>query len=168
MANPPILNLADVEFQVQQHGEAFVAQLGAIGRKLGAQKLGYRLVVVPPGKRAWPYHCHYANEEMFFILEGEGTLRYAGAAYPIRAGDVIAALPGQDTPHQLINTSEANLHYLTVSTMEEPDVMEYPDSNKIVVFAGSAPGGNPAKRTLSFITKQNSLVDYWSGEPQSP
>lgn len=164
MSNPPpILNLADVELEVQQHGAAFQAQLGAISRKLGAKKLGYRLVVVPPGKKAWPYHAHHANEEMFLILEGEGTLRYAGATYPIRAGDVMAIPSGPDTAHQIINTSKSDLRYLAVSTMVEPDVMEYPDSSKIVVFAGSAPGGDKAKRTLSLVT-QNSTVDYWDNE----
>ncbi len=162
--NPPILNLANVKFEVQQQGESFSARLGAIGRQLGAKKLGYRLVVIPPGKKAWPYHCHHANEEMFLILAGEGTLRYAGAAYPICPGDVIAVLPGPDTPHQIINTSDSDLRYLAVSTMEEPDVMEYPDSSKIVVFAGSAPGGDKGKRTLSVITKQSSPIDYWDGE----
>lgn len=165
MSNPqPILNLADVELEVQQHGAAFEAQLGAVGRKLGAKKLGYRLVVVPPGKKAWPYHSHHANEEMFLVLEGEGTLRYAGATYPICSGDVMGIPSGPDTPHQIINTSNSDLRYLAVSTMIEPDVMEYPDSSKIVVFAGSAPGGEKAKRTLSWVTKQNSAVDYWDNE----
>jgi len=161
---PPILNLADIELEVHQHGKDFEAQLGAAGRQLGARNLGYRLVVVPPGKRAWPYHCHHANEEMFLILKGEGTLRYAGATYPIQAGDLINIQPGPDTPHQIINTSAADLHYLAVSTMVEPDVMEYPDSNKVVVFAGAAPGGDKLQRTFSLITKQDHATDYWDGE----
>lgn len=162
--HPPILNLDQVELEVQQHGNSFEARLGAVGRKLGAKKLGCRLVVVPPGKKAWPYHAHHANEEMFLILEGEGTLRYAGATYPIRSGDVMGIPSGPDTAHQIINTSNSDLRYLAVSTMIEPDVMEYPDSCKTVVFAGSAPGGDKAKRTLSLVTKQNSTVDYWENE----
>lgn len=160
---PPILNLNDVELKVQKHGATFEARLGAIANRLGAKKLGYRLVVVPPGKKAWPYHCHHANEEMFLILEGEGTLRYAGAAYSIHSGDVICTLPGPDTAHQIINTSSSDLRYLAVSTMEEPDVMEYPDSNKIVIFAGSPPGGDKSKRTLS-LTTRDTTINYWDDE----
>lgn len=164
MTHFPILNLSNVELKVQKHGETFEARLGAIANRLGAKKLGYRLVVLPPGKKAWPYHCHHANEEMFLILEGEGMLRYAGAEYSIHPGDVICALPGPDTAHQIINTSRDNLRYLAVSTMEEPDVMEYPDSGKVVVFAGSPPGGEKSKRTFSFTAKSDATVDYWDDE----
>ena len=96
-----------------------------IGPLIGAQKLGCSLVVVPPGKKAWPYHLQYANEEMFVILEGEGTLRHDGERYPIRAGDVIASPVGK--PHQILNTSDAELRYLAISTMIEPDIAEYPE-----------------------------------------
>jgi uncharacterized cupin superfamily protein len=162
--HPPIINLDEIELETQKHGDAFEAKLGPIANHLGARKLGYRLVVLPPGKKAWPYHCHHANEEMFLVLEGTGILRYAGAEYSICQGDVICALPGSDTSHQIINTSDSNLRYLAVSTMEEPDVMEYPDSGKVVVFAGSAPGGDRSRRTFSFIAKQGAAVDYWEDE----
>ena len=74
----PILNIADVEFRKVGHGatfrenapEKFQSQIGDIGRRLGAQKLGYNITVVPPGKRAFPFHNHRANEEMFLVLEG--------------------------------------------------------------------------------------------------
>ena len=37
---------------------------------------GYSYDVVPPGKRSCPFHSHRAEEEMFFIVKGAGTLRY--------------------------------------------------------------------------------------------
>jgi uncharacterized cupin superfamily protein len=160
----PILNIDAVEYIEHAHGEHFEARLGAIARHVGARKLGYRIVIVPPGKKAWPYHSHYANEEMFFILEGSGTLRYADREYPVRAGDVIAAPPGPEHPHQLLNTANQPLKYLAVSTMEEPDVMDYPDSGKFGVFAGSAPGGKTKDRNFSIFSKKSSAVDYWEDE----
>ena len=45
-----------------------------------AQKLGASIDIVPPGKRSCPYHFHHAEEEMFIVLEGQGTLRVAGDA----------------------------------------------------------------------------------------
>lgn len=164
MDTSPILNLDQVEFTEWGNGGRFEARLGAIAPRLGARKLGYRLVALPPGKAGWPYHFHYVNEEMFFILEGRGTLRHGGREYPLRAGDVIAAPPGPDTPHQIINTSMAELRYLAVSTMEQPDLFEYPDSGKFGIFAGSAPGGDGASRTFSFFGRKESAVDYWDGE----
>ena len=52
----------------------FVAKLGRIGAMIGASKLGCQLHVVPPGKKAYPRHAHHVNEEMFFVLSGEGSL----------------------------------------------------------------------------------------------
>jgi len=114
----PILNIADVEFRKVGHGsnfpgaekapEKFSAQVGDIGRRLGAQKLGCNLTVVPPGKRAWPFHNHRVNEEMFVVLEGEGEVRIGAETFPINKGDVIAHPPGgPDTAHQIVNTSQA-------------------------------------------------------------
>jgi len=161
---PPILNIETAELMEWRHGEKYEARMAQIGRLLGARKLGYRVVVLPPGKAAWPRHAHYVNEEMFFIIEGSGALRLGDEAYPVRAGDVIAAPPGPETPHQILNDSDADLRYLCVSTMEAPDIVEMPDSGKINVMVGSPPGGDKAARTLSVCLPKDAAVDYWEGE----
>lgn len=163
----PILNLDQVQLETQQQGELFEAKLGAIGSRLGAQKLGYRLTVLPPGKKAFPFHNHHVNEEMFFILSGTGVLRWGEQEFPLRQHDVICCPPGgSESAHQIINTSQDELRYLSVSTMQEPDVMEYPDSGKFGVYVGTAPGGAKARRTFSIFCPQSSGVDYWQGEDQ--
>ncbi|MGL6291176.1 MAG: cupin domain-containing protein, partial [Silanimonas sp.] len=70
------------------------AMVAPISPRIGAQKLGYNLTIVPPGKAAFPAHNHYGNEEMFLVLEGEGELRVGDARYPLRAGDVVACPVG--------------------------------------------------------------------------
>jgi hypothetical protein len=50
----PILNIQELEFMPVGHGERYQAQIGHIGPKIGAQKLGYNLTVLAPGKRAFP------------------------------------------------------------------------------------------------------------------
>ncbi len=159
---PPIVNLDDVSMESQGHGESFLASIGVVGDRIGMEKLGCRLVVLAPGKRAWPYHLHHANEELFVILDGAGTLRYDGARYPLRAGDMVAAPPGPGTAHQIVNTSEGELRYLAISTMEEPDVAEYPDSGKIAAIAGAPPGRRPYP--VFYVAPQGAAVDYWDGE----
>jgi uncharacterized cupin superfamily protein len=126
-----------------------------------ARRLGAGIDILPPGKRACPYHFHYAQEEMFVVLEGAGTLRVAGEMIPIRAGDVIDIPPGPEYPHQIINTSDAPLKYLSISTQELPEVCEYPDSGKYVAFAR-------AKGTLlegGRMHRPDTDLDYWDGEP---
>ena len=159
---PPIVNLADVPLERSGHGDTFEAGLGAVGALIGTQKLGCRLTVVPPGKKAWPYHLHHVNEEFFFILQGEGTLRYDGQTYAIRQGDCIAAPTGRGTAHQIINTSSAELRYLAISTMEHPDTFEYPDSNKRGLVVGAPPGRRPYEVRIWF--RDDAAIDYWDGE----
>jgi uncharacterized cupin superfamily protein len=53
--------------------------------------------VLPPGKRGCPYHLHHVQEEMFIVLEGQGTLRVAGEMLPVKAGDVVVIPPGPST-----------------------------------------------------------------------
>lgn len=40
------------------------------------------------------------------------------------------------TPRPVLNLADAPLRYLAIGTMHAPDVMEYPDSDKIGVAAG--------------------------------
>jgi hypothetical protein len=42
--------------------------------------------------------------------------------------------------------------------------MVYPNSDKIGLFAGSAPGGPKEKRTLSKFLRGDAEVDYYEGE----
>lgn len=125
-----------------------------------ARKLGASIDTVAPGKRSCPYHFHHAQEEMFIILEGTGTLRVAGEMLPLRAGDIAFIPPGPEYPHQIINTSDAPLKYLSIGTREAPELVEYPDSGKYL-----ASGVPAAGTSFSAIQLTSNNVDYWDGEP---
>jgi uncharacterized cupin superfamily protein len=130
-----------------------------IGPLVGAKDLGYSYDVVQPGKVSCPFHSHRAEEEMFFIVRGEGTLRYGTESRRVRAGDFICCpVGGPETAHQIINDSEAELAYISVSTMMPAEVCEYPDSGKIGAFGGSG------QSRLRHMTMAEARVDYWKGE----
>jgi uncharacterized cupin superfamily protein len=161
----PILNLSELEFRDHGHGERFQAKLGAIGVKIGAQKLGYNLTVLPPGKRAFPLHHHRVNEEMFFVLEGEGEVRFGPERYPIKQGDFIACPPGgAEHAHQIVNTSSAELRYLAVSTKLTPELVEYPDTGKFGIMAEVMKPGEAKPEIFRFVGRPDVQVDYWEGE----
>src|SRR4051812_16278542 len=80
-----------------------------LARGTAAKKLGASFDILAPGKRGCPYHLHHAQEEMFIVIEGAGTLRVAGEMLPLKAGDVIFIPAGPEYPHQIINTSDAPL-----------------------------------------------------------
>lgn len=157
-----ILNLdnADLHPLASPNGR-FAARFASLGALIGAKKLGVSLTVVAPGNRAWPRHAHHVNEEMMFILSGEGTYHCGTDSGPVRAGDLIAAPPGDGTTaHQIENTSAAELRYLTFSTRLEPEVVEYPDSGKIGIASYAGHDG-PVVRLL---VPAGESLNYWDGE----
>ncbi len=156
-----IINIADAKTGPVGNGAKFVAEFASLGGQIGARKLGVSLAVVPAGKRAFPKHAHHVNEEMMFILAGEGTYHCGAESAKVKAGDLIAAPPGDGTTaHQIENTSSAPLRYLTFSTKLEPEVVEYPDSAKFGLssFAGKD------RPTLRFLGRTETTLDYYDGE----
>lgn len=160
----PVVTISKLPLIHQAHGVEFEAYFANINSKACPNGLGARLVQVPPGKRAWPHHAHYANEEMFVILSGEGMLRFGSGVWPVKEGDVvICPAGGGEVAHQLV-AGDAILCYIAISTMREPDILTYPDSEKISIFVGSAPGGDKTQRRLEGIWMQSDTVGYWEGE----
>lgn len=150
-----IRNLHTAKLDLFQRGTLYESLGTSFTEGLATRDLGFAYDIVPPGKRSCPYHLHHAEEELFVILEGNGTLRVADELLPVGAGDVIAIPAGPDYPHQILNTSDAPLKYLSISTRRSPEVCEYPDSGKVNAFA---------ERRILIQRKADSL-DYWDGEP---
>jgi uncharacterized cupin superfamily protein len=156
----PILNLDDVVFDDVEENGLYTSSRGTIGALIGARRLGYNLTVLPPGTAQCPFHCHHGEEEMFFILEGEGELRFGDQRHPIRAHDLIACPPGgPEVAHQIINTGPATMRYLAVSTVADLEVCEYPDSQKILVSARE-----PGQGGLRKLFRAEATVDYYDRE----
>ena len=165
MSKNAVINLKDVPLRENGNGGSFEAQLGRIGTAIGAQKLGCMLHVVKPGKKAIPFHAHHVNEEMYLILEGSGTMRLGDKKIQINNGDIIAAPSGDDTSaHQLSNTGETDLHYLCFSTRHDPDVVEYPDSNKFAVGSMVPKDKGLLSARIAYIGRTNNSLDYFDGE----
>jgi len=155
-----IRNFNDAPLEHEQREPLYDTLCARLAPGTVAQKLGASIDIVAPGKRSCPYHFHHAQEEMFIVLEGNGTLRVAGELLPLRAGDVVFIPPGPDYPHQIINDSGAPLKYLSVSTREQPELVEYPDSGKYQAIVTRPDGTRFTVRQRA----ENDL-DYWDGEP---
>ena len=150
-----VVNVDQLKLEHFEKGDKFASDGVRIGPLIGAKDLGYSYDIVPPGKSSCPFHSHRAEEEMFFIVRGTGTLRYGDETRRIRSGDVICCpTGGPETAHQIINDSDAELAYLSVSTMMPVEVCEYPDSKKIGVFSGE----------LRHLTRAADGLDYWVDE----
>lgn len=156
----PIANLDDVSFDdVEEYGY-YTSRRALFSSSIGARKLGYNLTVLPPGKAQCPFHSHRAEEEMFLILEGEGELRFGSERYRIRKHDVIACpAGGPEVAHQIINTGSSELRYLSLSTLQDVEVCEYPDSGKIGIFAAE-----PGSVRLRKLFREETDVEYYDRE----
>jgi len=91
---------------------------------------------LPPSKSNYPFHYHTTNEEVFYIISGNGILETFDKNYPISAGDIIVCPVGKNGAHKITNSSETeNLIYLDVDTNNTPDIAYYPHSNKFGIRA---------------------------------
>jgi uncharacterized cupin superfamily protein len=150
-----VVNLDELKLERFVKGDKFASDSVRIGPLVGAKDVGYSYGVVPPGKSSCPFHSHRGEEEMFYVVRGSGTLRYGDETRKIRAGDIVCCpTGGPDTAHQIVNDSDAELAYLSISTMMPVEVCEYPDSKKIGAFAEG----------LRHMTRHEHHVDYWTDE----
>ena len=150
-----IRNFNDVALTRELREPLYDTQCARLATGTAAQQLGASIDILAPGMRGCPYHLHHAQEELFIVLEGSGTLRVAGELLPVKAGDVVFIPAGCDYPHQIINSSPLPMKFLSVSTRQRPELCEYPDSGKLVAWSGET--------RLTHRTAAN--LDYWDGEP---
>src|SRR5262249_32767659 len=127
-----------------------------VGRRIGAELIGATLSEIEPGNKLWPYHTHYANEEWVIVLRGEPTLRTPLGEQRLQEGDVVSFPRGKDGAHQLINRTESRSRVLMLSTMIDPDTIEYLDTGKIL--AKDAAGEDVV------FARPGPTVEYWEGE----
>jgi uncharacterized cupin superfamily protein len=133
-----------------------------LGAEGGAEQTGLNLLRLNEGKRASPPHCHSAEEEVFIVLDGQGTLELwptgGGASPPepgthdLSAGHVIARPPGTGVAHG-IKGGPGGMTLLAYGTRESNDIAYYPRSNKV------------SFRGVKLIGRLDRL-DYWDGEPE--
>ena len=160
----PIRNIDSVDFtDFSSPSGKFKAKLCRMGPLIGAEKLGAMFMVLEPGKKSFPFHAHHVNEEMIYVIEGEGEYRFGAETYKVRAGDLIAApTGGPERAHQMTNTGAAPLRYICFSTMHPVDVVEYPDSNKVLAHAMNVE--NRAAPHVHQMSRLGTSLDYFEGE----
>jgi uncharacterized cupin superfamily protein len=150
-ARPPtIVALEDMPAEDYTGGGDVVAVRRELGDALGSARTGVAHIVVAPGALSAPPHCHAAEEEMFFVLDGDGTLLLGDAEHVVRPGSVVARPPGTGVPHAF-RAGDAPLTLLAFSTREPNDIVFFPRSGKVGLRGVKA----------RFLIQQ---VEYWDGE----
>lgn len=119
-----------------------------IGEHLGAETTGLRHTVLRPGALSCPPHWHTAEEELFYVLDGDGEVLLGDDVVPVRPGSVLARPPGTGVAHAL-RGGPRGMTYLSWGTRVPADLVYYPRSRKLNV------------QGLCFRVEP---VDYWDGE----
>lgn len=162
-ADERIVDLADLAWEPYARGP-FRAERKRPARAVAAERLGCSLYRIAPGDRMWPYHLHHVNEELFVVVSGRGMARTPHGEEPVGPGDAIGCPTGRGGAHAIRATGDEPLVVFALSTMEEPEVLEYPDSTKINVMVGAPPGGDEGARVLDHVFRLGDAVDYLEGE----
>lgn len=114
---------------------------------------------LPPGEAAYPYHFHYADEELVFVLSGRPSLRTPQGNRELEEGEAIRFQLGEEGAHQIFNPTDQTATFLAVSSHGRPDVVVYPDADKIGVGERLPNGGG-----LRAFFRRKDAVDYFDGE----
>jgi uncharacterized cupin superfamily protein len=152
-----IVNVADVEAEVRGG-----RRRRFLGGAAGSRWTGLTHIELDAGVLSGPPHCHSAEEEIFVVLKGEGTLELTPSGWggvgprdqpethSARAGSVIARPPGTGVAHAF-RAGDGGMTLIAWGTREPNDICWYPRSQKIFW------------RGVGVIGRIETL-DYWDGE----
>jgi len=161
---PCIVNMDEVDV-LERVGATVARRCRDLGRAAGSERTGLRVYDVLPGMLMNPPHSHSAEEEIFVVLEGSGTVdvwphpRSAGEPerwpgeheqHSVRAGHSIASPAGRGRPLS-IRAGAEGMRALAYGTREANDITYYPRSGKVML------------RGVGVIGRLQQF-DYWDGE----
>jgi uncharacterized cupin superfamily protein len=152
-------NVFKPTFEDGERPRGFRSRRARIGYELGTELIGCSLWELPPGEAAYPYHYHYSDEELVIVLSGRPTLRTPEGNRELEEGEALRFELGETGAHQIFNATDQTATFLAVSSHGRPDVVVYPDANKIGVGERLAKGGG-----LRAFFKRDDAVGYFEGE----
>ena len=155
-----IVNVADVE-PLERHRTTVYSDSRDLGRAAGSARTGVKHVEIAPGKLMAPPHCHSAEEELFVVLDGDGTLELTpgpdrvrkGASeesHLVSRGTVVSRPAGTGVAHAF-RAGPTGLTVLAYGTRDPRDIAYYPRSQKLFI------------RGAGVIVRAEHL-DYWTDE----
>jgi uncharacterized cupin superfamily protein len=154
-------NVYEPDFDRSSEQEGFRWRGESVAHNAGSERLGGSVYELPPGEATYPFHYHFANEELMIVLQGRPHLRTPEGWRQLDEGDVVAFPVGERGAHAVANHSDAPIRVLIVSEMQSPEVVVYPDSGKVGARQ-HAPGSGREGIRQTF--RSSDQVDYWEGE----
>lgn len=99
--------------------------------------MGASLWEFQPGGSQFVYHFHHGSDELLIVLRGAPIVRLHDGDRPLQEGDVVPLPRGPTGGHQIRNETDHTVRVLIVSSNANPDVAEYPDTDKIGILTNA-------------------------------
>ena len=141
-------NVLAPELDDTSEREGFRWRGAQVGQTAGAEEIGARLYELEDGQRSAPYHFHHGIEEWLIVVDGTPRVRTPLGERVLERGDVLCFPVGPEGAHEVAGPGRV----LILSTIREPEVIEYPDSGKLEL----RPSGEVFRRA--------DAVNLWDGE----
>jgi uncharacterized cupin superfamily protein len=133
--------------------DGYLCRTVRVGKKIGASRLGMSVYELPVGQAICPYHFEWTDEEWLIVLDGTPMLRTPEGERQLARGDVVCFPAGPDGAH-LVRATDEPARVAILSTKNEFGIAEYPDSDKVGVWAGDK----------HYMLRRAAHLDYWDGE----
>jgi uncharacterized cupin superfamily protein len=95
-----------------------------LGRAAGTRTIGLRRIEIAAGHFSTPAHDHGAEEEIFYVLAGEGLLWQRGETCALAGGDCIVHRPGRG--EHTLRAGEDGLDVLVFGQRRDPALTALP------------------------------------------
>ena len=127
------------------HGETQDVPAGAPGAsgkaarvrsKIGGERLGMSVYDLPAGEAICPFHFEWTDEEWLIVVKGSVRVRTGEGESTLEPGDVVAFPTGPSGAHQVRAAGDGDARVAIVSTMNEFGIVEYPEDEKVGIWAG--------------------------------
>ena len=100
-----------------------------LGDHFGLTNYGVNLCRIKPGSVSSMRHCHSAQDEFVYVLEGSPTLVSNAGAMALSPGMCAGFKAGSGDAHHLRNDSSSEVWYLEIGDRSEGDLVVYPDDD---------------------------------------
>ena len=133
--------------------DGYLCRAVRVGKKIGAKQMGMSVYELGAGQAICPYHFEWTDEEWLIVLDGMATLRSPEGERVLGPGDTVCFPAGPDGAH-LVRANDETARVGIISTKNEFGIAEYPDSDKVGVWAGDK----------HYMLRRSDHLDYWDGE----
>lgn len=97
-----------------------------LGDHFGLTNFGVNLTTLEPGAASAIFHCHRAQDEFVYVLEGTATLLFGDEEHELAPGDCMGFRAGTGTGHQLVNRTGLPVTYIEIGDRSPGEQVEYP------------------------------------------